>query len=46
MVEMFKRSFNSKDRAGKASKPSKKSFISSHVVKQKLLESLDAPPVK
>lgn len=45
-VNMFKRSFNTKDCAGKAAKVSKRSLGSSQIVKQKLLESLDAPPVK
>jgi len=38
---MFKRSFASKDRAGKISKPSKRSFREE--VKQKMLEKLDSP---
>ena len=43
---MLKRSFNSKERAGKAAKMTKRSLGGSQVMKQKLLESLDAPPVK
>jgi hypothetical protein len=38
---MFKRSFASKDRAGKITKPSKRSFRDE--VKQKMLERLDSP---
>jgi hypothetical protein len=38
---MFKRSFASKDRAGKMTKPSKRSFRDD--VKQKMLERLDSP---
>lgn len=38
---MFKRSFNQKDRVGKLTKPSKRSFREN--VKQKLVESLDKP---
>ncbi|KAF2432832.1 hypothetical protein EJ08DRAFT_695232 [Tothia fuscella] len=38
---MFKRSFASKDRAGKITKPSKRSFRDD--VKQKMLERLDSP---
>ncbi|KAK5139622.1 hypothetical protein LTR04_003443 [Oleoguttula sp. CCFEE 6159] len=41
---MFKRSFASKDRAGKITKPSKRSFLREHT-KQKLLEKLDKPLV-
>jgi hypothetical protein len=39
---MFKRSFASKDRAGKITKPSKRSFRDD-VKKQKMLERLDSP---
>ncbi len=40
---MFKRSFHSKDRAGKAVKPSKRSFTDRQ--KLKLQQNLDTPPV-
>ncbi|KAF2457934.1 hypothetical protein BDY21DRAFT_343182 [Lineolata rhizophorae] len=40
---MFKRSFASKDRAGKSSRPAKRSFRDT--TKQKMFESLDSPPV-
>jgi hypothetical protein len=40
---MFKRSFHSKDRAGKAVKTGKKSYRDH--VKVKMQESLDSPPI-
>ncbi|EFR05042.1 hypothetical protein MGYG_08047 [Nannizzia gypsea CBS 118893] len=40
---MFKRSFSSKDRAGKSVRPAKKTYREN--VKAKLQESLDSPPV-
>ena len=40
---MFKRSFASKDRAGKAVKPSKRSF--NEHAKAKLQDKLNSPPV-
>lgn len=40
---MFKRSFHSKDRAGKAVKPVKKSYR--EYAKMKLRQKLDSPPV-
>ncbi|KAI4130730.1 MAG: hypothetical protein LQ347_003266, partial [Umbilicaria vellea] len=40
---MFKRSFHSKDRAGKAVKPVKKSYRD--YAKMKLQQKLDSPPV-
>jgi len=40
---MFKRSFASKDRAGKAVKTTKRSFRDE--AKQKMLEKLDSPKV-
>lgn len=40
---MFKRSFPSKDRVGKAVKPSKKTYREH--AKVKMQESLDSPPV-
>lgn len=44
--KMFKRSFASKDRAGKATRPSKRLSFSQNAKKKLLLESLDnsAPP--
>jgi len=41
---MFKRSFHSRDRAGKATKPSKRSFRSESS-KLKLQQSMDSPPL-
>ena len=40
---MFKRSFHSKDRAGKATKPSKRSF--GEHAKLKMQQKLDSPPI-
>ncbi len=42
-IKMFKRSFASKDRAGKAVKASKKSFREH--AKMKLQDKLNSPPV-
>jgi hypothetical protein len=41
---MFKRSFASKDRAGKTVKPTKRSFRDQ--TKVKMVERLDSPPVE
>ena len=41
---MFKRSFSSKDRVGKTSKPSKRSFRDE--ARQRMLEKMDSPPLE
>jgi hypothetical protein len=41
---MFKRSFASKDRVGKVTKPAKRSFNDN--LKQKMLEKMDSPMVE
>jgi len=42
-VKMLMRSFGSKDRVGKLTKPAKRFFLRDHV-KQKMADSLDSPP--